>query len=225
MKHTREDEPSKARRGWHRGRGRPSKNNGDDSPAPAKPKRSSRSVFGPSGEDRPDVLTDAETVVLPIWLHRRASSADGKTGASAASFLKTITVPAQQDGSTRPAPEAGAGAGKAPETKAAPETEAAPETSEAPETTGLRRPPGPGLSRYLDDLDAGAEAGDAGLGDPADADQGEAGAADAEPGEAGPEDAGQAKPPKPRWLRLTPSRGQARYPDPNRGRHQRRRRS
>ena len=51
-------------------------------------------MFGPSGEDRPDVLTDAETVVLPIWLHRRPASAEGTTTGNAASFLKTITVPA-----------------------------------------------------------------------------------------------------------------------------------
>jgi hypothetical protein len=157
-------------------------------------------VFGPSGEDRPDVLTDAETVVLPLWLHRRAS-ADGKIGASAASFLKTITVPAQEDApaqeeapaqedaATRPAPGTGAGEAlkteAAPETKAAAETEAAPQTIEPPETTGTAAAPGAGTESVSDDGDAGADAGDPGLGAPADAEQSATG-----PGEAGPENAG-----------------------------------
>ena len=166
MKRTREDEPSKARRGWPRGRGRSSKN-GDDRPAAAPPKRSSRSVFGPSGEDRPDVLTDAETVVLPIWLHRRASSADGKTAASTAAFLKSITVPAQQD---------------AP--KAAPETEPAPESSQPPQKPGTQPAPGAGTKAASGAADVAAAAGDPGLSDPAQADQ-----RAAKPGEAGPEDA------------------------------------
>ena len=71
-------------------------------------------MFGPSGEDRPDVLTDAETVVLPIWLHRRPASAEGTAAGSAASFLKTITVPAEGDEATRTPP----GTGAAPETGA-----------------------------------------------------------------------------------------------------------
>lgn len=177
MKRTREDEPSKARRGWKRGR--PTQK-GDGGPPAAKPKRSSRSVFGPSGEDRPDVLTDAETVVLPLWLHRRASSADGKAGASAASFLKTITVPAQEEvpaqGNEASRPARGAGA--------APETRAAPETGKPPETTGTAAPPEAETEPESDDGDVGAQAGDPGLSDPAGADQSEA-----EPGEAGPVDA------------------------------------
>ena len=188
MKRTREDEPSKARRGWKRGR--PAQN-GDGSPPAAKPKRSSRSVFGPSGEDRPDVLTDAETVVLPLWLHRRTSSADGSSAGSAASFLKTITVPAQGDQATRPAPGAGAApkTGAAPETKAAPETGAAPETSEPPETTGTARAPRAGTGSVSDDQDAGAEAREPRPGDLAGADQGRAEPPDAKPGEAGAKDA------------------------------------
>ena len=54
-------------------------------------------MFGPSGEDRPDILTDAETVVLPVWLHRRASAQKAPLD----SFLKTITVPAQAGEGTR----------------------------------------------------------------------------------------------------------------------------
>lgn len=178
MKRTREDEPPKARRGWKRGR--PAQD-GDGSPPAAKPKRSSRSVFGPSGEDRPDVLTDAETVVLPIWLHRRLSR-DGKTGASAAFFLKTITVPAQEkvpaqeDEAIRPA-GAGAGTGS--------ETGTAPETTEPPETTGTAAATGAGTESVSDDGDVRPEAGDPpGLGDPAGTDQSEA-----EPDESAPADA------------------------------------
>ena len=51
-------------------------------------------MFGPSGEDRPDVLTDAETVVLPIWLHHRPAAEKATPDATAA-FLRSITVPAQ----------------------------------------------------------------------------------------------------------------------------------
>ncbi len=58
-------------------------------------------MFGPSGEDRPDILTDAETVVLPVWLHRRASAEKPPPD----SFLKTITVPAQAGRGTRNAAE------------------------------------------------------------------------------------------------------------------------
>jgi hypothetical protein len=136
VKRTGEDEPSKARRGWARGRGRSSQN-GDDRPAPATPKRSSRSVFGPSGDNRPDVLTDAETVVLPTWLHRRMSSANTKAGASAAS-LNTITVPAlqdvaaQEDEASRPAP----GTRTAPGTGAAREASGRPENASPAEAAG-----------------------------------------------------------------------------------------
>ena len=112
-------------------------------------------MFGPSGEDRPDVLTDAETVVLPLWLHRRASSADGKTGASAASFLKTITVPAQEE--ARPG-------GRAP----ARDRASAGDATSAPEKTGDCAGLRAGTESVSDDRDVGAEAGDPGLGDPAD---------------------------------------------------------
>ena len=199
MKRTREDEPSKTRRGWKRGR--PAQN-GDGSPPAAKPKRSSRSVFGPSGEDRPDVLTDAETVVLPIWLHRR-QSADGKTTTSTAAFLKTIAVPAheevpaQEDEAPRPAPGNGNGPGNGtalktgaePETEAAPGTDAAPETSEPPEPAETAAPPGAGTEPASDHEDAGAEAGNGRLGDPADADQSDADQSNAEPRDAEPRDA------------------------------------
>lgn len=86
-------------------------------------------MFGPSGEDRPDVLTDAETVVLPVWLHRRPRSGGGATAEDAAAFLKSISVPAQPD-------EAGA-EGEAAET--APETETNPDAE-----TGAAVVPGAG---------------------------------------------------------------------------------
>jgi hypothetical protein len=86
-------------------------------------------VFGPAPGERPDVLTDAETVVLPLWLHRRASSTDGKSGASAASFLKTITVPAEE---------------KAPAEEKVPAQEKVPAEEEVPaqEEEGPRPAPG-----------------------------------------------------------------------------------
>ena len=82
-------------------------------------------MFGPSGDERPDVLTDAETVVLPVWLHHRPS-VEKASPESLARFLKSITVPAQageptvtepetgepQPGTARPDP------GRAPETDA-----------------------------------------------------------------------------------------------------------
>ena len=40
------------------------------------------------------VLTDAETVVLPVWLHHRPS-VEKASPESLARFLKSITVPAQ----------------------------------------------------------------------------------------------------------------------------------
>jgi hypothetical protein len=80
-------------------------------------------VFGPAPGERPDVLTDAETVVLPLWLHRRASSTDGKSGASAASFLKTFTVPAEEKA---PAEE------KVPEQEKVPAEEKVPEQEKVP---------------------------------------------------------------------------------------------
>ena len=138
-------------------------------------------MFGPSGEDRPDVLTDAETVVLPIWLHRRPSSADGKSTASVDSFLKSITVPAQEDvpaqkdDATRPAPGAGAGA---------PETKAAPESGQPPQKARTEAAPEAGTEAASGAGDVGVGAADPGLGGPADADQSEA-----KPGESGPEDA------------------------------------
>jgi hypothetical protein len=151
-------------------------------------------VFGPSGEDRPDVLTDAETVVLPLWLHRRASSAGGKSTANTASFLKNVPSPAQEDAQKEEATRPAAGAG------------AAPESGEPPEKTGNEVAPeaGPeaGPEAASGAGDVGAEAGDPGPGDPADAAQGEAKPGDAKPdeakpgdakpGEAGPGDAGPA---------------------------------
>jgi dolichyl-phosphate-mannose-protein mannosyltransferase len=133
-------------------------------------------VFGPSGEDRPDVLTDAETVVLPIWLHRRASSTDGKTGASAASFLKTITVPAQED---IPAQEDAATRGAG--------TESVSNDRDVGAEAGDPEPADPARAEQGE-----AEAGDAEPGDtePGDAEPGDAEPGDAEPGEAEPGEAG-----------------------------------
>jgi hypothetical protein len=90
-------------------------------------------VFGPSGEDRPDVLTDAETVVLPVWLHHRPSSADrpssaeGTTAESAAAFLKSITVPAKPGEAPVTEPETGEAPATEPEAGAEAEAEGAPE--------------------------------------------------------------------------------------------------
>jgi len=73
-------------------------------------------VFGPSGEDRPDVLTDAETVVLPAWLHHRPGSAEKKTPESTAAFLKSITLPAHLGNA--PATRRGTGKPSARDTEA-----------------------------------------------------------------------------------------------------------
>ena len=212
MKRTREDEPSKARRGWKRGR--PAQN-GDGAPPAAKPKRSSRSVFGPSGEDRPDVLTDAETVVLPIWLHRRPS-ADGKSGTSAASFLKTISVPAQQDGTTRPAPGAGAGAGAGPGPGPGPGKRRKPRLRQKPRPRrrpasrrrrrGRRRRPGPGLSQYLATWTPGQRRETRGWATRPTLTRVKPVQLTLSPVKPGRRMRGQAKPPKPGRLRLTPSR-------------------
>ena len=84
-------------------------------------------MFGPSGEDRPDVLTDAETVVLPVWLHHRPGSAQKRTPESTAAFLKSITLPAHlgrapaKDRGTRNPPARDT----EPEPERPPETEAA----------------------------------------------------------------------------------------------------
>ena len=61
-------------------------------------------MFGPSGDERPDVLTDAETVVLPVWLHHRPS-VEKASPESLARFLKSITVPAQAGEPTVTEPE------------------------------------------------------------------------------------------------------------------------
>ncbi len=63
-------------------------------------------MFGPSGDERPDVLTDAETVVLPVWLHHRPS-VEKASPESLARFLKSITVPAQAGEPTVTEPETG----------------------------------------------------------------------------------------------------------------------
>jgi hypothetical protein len=169
VKRTREDEPSKARRGWQRRRGRPPET-GDGSAAPAARKRSKRSVFGPSGEDRPDVLTDAETVVLPQWLHHRPSSGDGATAAEAAALLKSILVPAQPGKTHGPEPEPETGEPPAPEAEAegeaaagtAPESEADPEAAERqPADAGQdgTQPAGPVEAKAAEaDPEAGVEA-------------------------------------------------------------------
>jgi hypothetical protein len=134
VKRTREDEPPKARRGWQRGRGRPPENGDEGAAAAAARKRSRRSVFGPSGEDRPDMLTDAETVVLPVWLHHRPSSAGGTTAESAAAFLKTITVPAEPGEAPVTEPETGEAPATEPEAGA--EAEASPGAGESGTAAG-----------------------------------------------------------------------------------------
>ncbi|MGH3068407.1 MAG: hypothetical protein ACRDMI_07440, partial [Streptosporangiaceae bacterium] len=180
MKRTGEDGTSKVRRSWKRGRDQPPQN-GDGSPPAAKPKRSSRSVFGPSGDDRPDVLTDAETVVLPLWLHRRASSADGKSAANVASFLKNTPVPAQEDEATRPAPGT--------DTEAAPDAEAAPDTGKP---AGTEAAPESGTEAASGAGDVGAEAASPGPDGEVGTDHTEAGAGAAPLEDAGPGEAAEA---------------------------------
>ena len=90
-------------------------------------------MFGPSGEDRPDVLTDAETVVLPIWLHHRPAAEKATPDATAA-FLKSITVPAQarEAGVTEPEvtePETGEPEAGKPEAGEAPASGRRPQRS------------------------------------------------------------------------------------------------
>src|SRR6266851_4148598 len=53
------------------------------------------------------MLTDAETVVLPVWLHHRPSPTEGATAEDAAAFLKTITAPPQPDEAPVTEPETG----------------------------------------------------------------------------------------------------------------------
>jgi hypothetical protein len=123
-------------------------------------------VFGPSGEDRPDVLTDAETVVLPVWLHHRPSSAGGTTAESAAAFLKTITVPAEPGEAPVTEPETGEAPATEPEAGA--EAEASPGAGESgtaagpPEDTPATEQPGDAPEDDAGQAEAAeAEAGDA----------------------------------------------------------------
>ncbi|HET6268849.1 MAG TPA: hypothetical protein VFE00_02100, partial [Arthrobacter sp.] len=97
MKRTPEDSESKPRNRWPRGgRVRPPQTGDGEKPArPAPPakKKSSRSVFGPAGVDRPDMLTDAETVVLPTLARKPAASAEGSNPASATAPPRPTRVP------------------------------------------------------------------------------------------------------------------------------------
>jgi Dolichyl-phosphate-mannose-protein mannosyltransferase len=169
VKRTREDEPPKARRGWQRGRGRPPKNGDEGAAAAAARKRSSRSVFGPSGEDRPDMLTDAETVVLPVWLHHRPSSAEGTTAENAAAFLKAIAVPAEPAEAPATEPETGETSATEPEAGAEAGAKAASPAGEAGTATG---PP--------EDAPPKEPPGDAGEGEAEQAEPAEAKAAEAD---------------------------------------------
>ena len=95
-------------------------------------------MFGPSGDERPDVLTDAETVVLPVWLHHRPS-VEKASLESLATFLKSTTVPAQAgepavaEAETGDPPATGPVTGAAPEPEDDAEAAVAPEADAAPE--------------------------------------------------------------------------------------------
>ncbi len=122
-------------------------------------------MFGPSGDERPDVLTDAETVVLPVWLHRRPA-AEKAPPETAASFLKTISVPAQAGEATVAEPEtgelpaAGAEGGSEAEPEAGPEAE---HQAEAAPETGANAGPAAeiaeGAARAEDEAETAADSG------------------------------------------------------------------